>query len=139
MAGKRSEAGWVRYLVPWPVFPLVFITCLASHWTWKLVEYAVITWSYGPEAYANGLRVVDSKRGLLSDGRELTGTTEVVLQVGSGLLMVPIVIGSALSLAWINMRLHGKRWGDVVGDGDFAKPDNVLNHHPGTGGDVAST
>jgi hypothetical protein len=119
------------------VFPLALITCLASHWTWKLVEYAVIAWSYGPEAYADGLRVVDSKRCLLSDGRELTGTTDVVLHVGSGLLMVPIVIGSALTLAWINMRLHGKRWGEVVGGAE--KPANALNHRPDTGGDAPST
>jgi hypothetical protein len=109
MAEHRSEAGWVHYLVPWPVFPLAFIACLTSYWTWKLVEYAVIAWCYGSTAYASGLRVVNSKRGLLSDGSELTGSQQLVLQVGSGVLMVP-------------MRLHGKRWRDVVGDGNPVEP-----------------
>ena len=122
MAEPRTEAGWGRYLFPWPIVPLLFVTCLTSHWTWKLAEYGVVCWGYGTGAYADGLRVADSKQGILSDGRPLTTAEEIVLQGGSAMLMVAVVIPTALGLAWINIRLHGMRWRDVVGPDKAAAP-----------------
>jgi hypothetical protein len=73
---------------------------------------------YGKDAWNNGLRVVD-KKGRLSDGRELSRFHYFVLNFGSYFLCAPIFIGSAFGLAYINMRMHGKRLRDFttkVGD-----------------------
>jgi hypothetical protein len=112
----RSEA-FQRYLRGWPVLGVVVVTIAFSFWTFDLVEYALINSVYGTDAWNNGLRVTD-KKGHLSDGRELSGLHRIVLNYGSFLLCVPVFIGSAFGLAYLNMRLHGKRPRDFTAKGE---------------------
>jgi hypothetical protein len=100
-----------RYLRGWPILGVLVITIWSSFWTYDFGEYALINNVYGADAWTSGLRVTDNK-GHLSDGRELSTFHKIVLHFGSFLLGVPFFIGSAFGLAYLNMRLHGKRLRD---------------------------
>lgn len=127
----RSEA-LGRYLRGWPALVVVVITIGWSFWTYDLVEYALINGVYGRDAWAQGLRVTD-KKGHLSDGRELSGLHRVVLNFGSYLLCVPMFLGSAFGFAYLNMRIHGKRLGDLADTGGSPEPGTTADRAGGSG------
>jgi len=102
-----------QYLRGWPLLGVLVITIACSFGSYALVKYAIINGAYGTDAWDNGLRVVD-KHGHLSDGRVLSGFLRAVLNFGSFLLCVPFFVGSAFGLAYLNMRLHGKRLSDFA-------------------------
>ena len=70
--------------------------------------------AYGATAWDDGLRLAH-KDGRLTDGRKLTASQVRTLFVGSYFLSVPFFLGSAFGLAYLNMRLHGEKFG---GHGD---------------------
>jgi len=111
-----------RYLYGWPLLGVVVLTIAASFWTFDLVEYALLNAVYGADAWDAGLRVVDNK-GRLSDGGRLSRFHHVVLHLGSFLLAAPVFVGSAFGLAYLNLRLHGKRLGDPESPRDGPFPD----------------
>ena len=43
-----------------------------------LVDHTIIYFGYGMEAYSEGLRIQNSKLGILSDGRELSNNLEFI-------------------------------------------------------------
>lgn len=100
-----------HYFRGWPLIGVLIITIACSFWTYDLIRYAIINGVYGTDAWAGGLRVVD-KHGHLSDGRVLSGFHRIVLNFGSFLLCAPVFVGSAFGLAYLNMRLHGKRFSE---------------------------
>lgn len=106
----RSKA-LEHYLRGWPILGVFVITIWSAFWIFDVVEYALINSVYGTDAWDHGLRVVD-KNGRLSDGRELSRLHTVVLNYGSFLLSVPFFLGSAFGLAYLKLRLHGKRLHD---------------------------
>lgn len=106
-----------HYIRGWPILGVLVVTVWASFRTYDFVEYAIIETVYGADAWDSGLRVVD-KRGRLSDGKELSKFHTIVLNGGSWLLSLPFFIGSGFGLAYINMRLHGKRLCDFARERD---------------------
>src|SRR3984957_11017209 len=79
--------------------------------SFKLLEHLVLNHLYGPNAWANGLHVVD-KHGTLSNGAVLSGWPHVIVYFGSFLGAALCFISSYFIFGYIGMRLKGRRPSD---------------------------
>jgi hypothetical protein len=82
--------GCLAVLLTYVGLPIVFFGSVKI--AFKIVENPVIISLYGPQAYANGLRVV-GRQGQLSDGRRLPYGWNLALGFGAYVLSMPVWIG----------------------------------------------
>jgi hypothetical protein len=102
-----------RHLGCLPVIAVVAITIISSHFTFRLAEYLYIKGTFGQAAWDGGLRVVDNK-GHLSNGQELSGAGNFLVNFGSYLMSVPFFAGSAFGFVYLSMRLRGERFSEQL-------------------------
>jgi|ERR1035437_8720373 hypothetical protein len=88
----------------------LLVALAVSKWTFKLLEYLVITHVYGHGAWVHGLRV--GHKGNLSNGDVLSGWPSLILYMGTFVLTVPFFIGSVWLFSYIGLRLSGRRLSD---------------------------
>jgi hypothetical protein len=87
--GPAWHLGCLALLLTFVGFPVVGE--ISFHVAYQIVERPILNSIYGPGSYANGLRVV-GKHGELSDGRQLPRGYNIVLGIGTFILMLPIVV-----------------------------------------------
>ena len=102
---QAQEGGWIAATVT------VLVALAVSKWTFVLLEYLLIRHTYGPDAWAQGLRVIPfgAKRGGFSNGDELSGWPELMLVFGTFAVTAVLCAASYLSLRYVGWRLKGRR------------------------------
>src|SRR5690242_19686998 len=80
---------------------VLFVAFASSELIFKLMQFLVINYAYGHAAWVKGLRVMDWKHGVLSDGDLLSGWPYVAFYLGSFILWVPFVFGSLFLFSYI--------------------------------------
>lgn len=110
-AVPTKRARWRR--IPRPLYVLgivmtILFACLAVTRAFGVMEYVGISLAYGPDAYADGLRLVD-KHGRLNDGRVLPDGWQVLTYTGVYVLQIwstfPTVVFYSLFSAQVERRL----------------------------------
>ena len=100
----------------WPAALTLFVVIAGSFTTFRISAHLAILIVYGPEAWADGLRIISMKPPLLSNGSEPTLAAELIHGFGGFLLTAALAIGSGLLFTWIKMRLTGPRPRDLDED-----------------------
>ena len=77
----------------------LFGSCKVAY---SLLQRPVVEELYGPQSYADGLRVV-GRQGQLSDGRRLPDVWNLALGLGTFLLSLPIWLGYCAILAVLGL------------------------------------
>ena len=86
----------------------LLVALAASKWSFALLEYLVISHTFGDEAWANGLRVID-EHGSLSNGDSLTGWSSITLFFGTFVLTAPLTLGAFILFRYVGFRIRGRR------------------------------
>jgi hypothetical protein len=101
---QRLRAFQERYCFGWPLVVAVLTVVPVSHYASRLGDVAAVRAVYGREAWEAGLRVIDPKHKILSDGNKMSWQGHLVFWA----VAPPITFGNFLvcfyGLGYVRMR-----------------------------------
>jgi hypothetical protein len=107
-AQEKEGGGWLAGILA------LLVAMAVSKWSFMLLEYLVICYVYGRDAWLHGLRVVPAgaRHGVFSNGDTLSGWPSLILNFGTFIAAAIFGLGSFLLFRYIGFRLQGKRLND---------------------------